>query len=144
MENFKSLFNVLLVEDNPADVELTVEAFKQCNAPVQIKVVSNALEALDFLRGDKGVLPDLIMLDLNLPGWDGKSLLREIKSDSRLRKVPVIILSTSSAGKDVMESYSLHANCYIVKPMDIDSFFEKIKTIEKFWLHTVLLPSTVT
>lgn len=142
MENFKSLFNVLLVEDNPADVELTVEAFKQCEAPVKVRAVSNGMEALDYLRGEKNVLPDLIMLDLNLPGWDGKSLLRVIKSDSRLRKVPVIILSTSSASIDVMESYSLYANCYIVKPLDIDSFFEKVRTIEKFWLNTVLLPST--
>lgn len=142
MENFQSLFNVLLIEDNPADVELTEEAFERCDSSINLHAVSSGIEALDYLRDEKHVLPDLIMLDLNLPGWDGKSLLREIKQDSRLRKVPVIILSTSSADSDVLESYSLYANCYIVKPLDIDSFFEKVKTIEKFWLNTVLLPNT--
>lgn len=143
MENYSGSFSVLVVEDNPGDVELTREAFKQCFAEVHIQVASSAMEALHLLRSNVNVLPDLILLDLNLPGWGGKSLLKEIKSDGRLRKIPVIVLSNSSASDDVVESYSLNANCYIVKPLDIDIFFEKIKQIEAFWFHTALLPGTV-
>lgn len=140
MEKKRGPFNVLLIEDNPADVELTLEAFSQCRSDVCIDVMPSGIEALNRLQEQKEELPDLILLDLNLPGWDGKSFLKEIKSDNRLKRIPVIILSTSNADSDVAESYSLNANCYVVKPLDIDLFFEKIKRIEAFWLHTVLLP----
>lgn len=142
VENYNHPFSVLLIEDNPADVELTKEAFSHCLAEISVQVMTNGIDALTFLRDDRHALPDLILLDLNLPGWNGISFLGEIKSDSRLKKIPVIVLSTSNAGKDVMESYDLHANCYIVKPLDIDLFFEKVKNIEVFWLNTVLLPNT--
>ncbi len=101
------------------------------------------MEALDYLRASDTNLPDLILLDLNLPRWDGKSLLREIKSDQSLKRIPVIILTTSNSEQDVVESYDLHANCYIVKPLDIDQFFKRIKGIETFWLETALLPSMI-
>lgn len=140
MEKKRGPFNVLLIEDNPADVELTLEAFSQCRSDVCIDVMPSGIEALNRLQEQKEELPDLILLDLNLPGWDGKSFLKEIKSDNRLKRIPVIILSTSNAESDVAESYSLNANCYVVKPLDIDLFFEKIKRIEVFWLDTVLLP----
>ncbi len=140
MEKKRGPFNILLVEDNPADVELTLEAFSQCHSDVRIAVMPSGIEALNRLREQERQLPDLILLDLNLPGWDGKSFLKEIKSDNRLKRIPVIILSTSNADSDVAESYRLNANCYVVKPLDIDLFFEKIKRIEAFWLDTVLLP----
>lgn len=143
MEYYKIPINILLVEDSPADVALTLEAFKQCNYPAHILVKDNAMEALDYLRASDTNLPDLILLDLNLPRWDGKSLLREIKSDQALKRIPVIVLTTSNSEQDVVESYDLHANCYIVKSLDIDQFFKKIKGIETFWLDTALLPSMV-
>ena len=143
MEYYKIPINILLIEDSPADVALTMEAFKQCHNPVHILVKDNAMEALDYLRASDTNLPDLILLDLNLPRWDGKSLLREIKSDQSLKRIPVIILTTSNSEQDVVESYDLHANCYIVKPLDIDQFFKRIKGIETFWLETALLPSMI-
>lgn len=143
MEHYKIPINILLVEDNPADVALTMEAFKQCQFPTHILVKDNGMEALDHLHKLTNSLPDLILLDLNLPRWDGKSLLKEIKSDARLKRIPVIVLTTSNSEQDVLESYNLHANCYIVKSLDIDQFFKKIKGIETFWLNTALLPSMV-
>jgi chemotaxis family two-component system response regulator Rcp1 len=140
VENYGNPVNILLVEDNPADVELTRQAFKECRGNVSIDVAYNAMDALHYLRSGANPLPMLILLDLNLPGWDGKNLLREIKSDSSLRKIPIIILTTSNSGRDVAESYSLQANCYIVKPLDVDVFFETVKRIEQFWLNTALLP----
>lgn len=140
MEKNRGSFNILLIEDNPADVELTMEAFSRCQTNVNINVMSNCIDALHLLHESTRALPDLILLDLNLPGWDGKGFLKEVKSDNRLKKIPVIILSTSNADNDVAESYRLNANCYVVKPLDIDQFFEKIKRIEAFWLDTVLLP----
>lgn len=105
--------------------------------------MSNGVDAFNYLRSNQDALPALILLDLNLPHWDGKSLLREIKADKVLRKIPVIVLTTSNSNEDVMESYGLHANCYVVKPLDIDEFFQKIKHIEAFWLDTALLPTMV-
>lgn len=139
MKNVKTHYRILLVEDNPADVQLTVEAFKECKSSVQLEAISSAFEALAFLKmGEK--LPDLILLDLNLPGWDGKKFLREIKSDEKLKGIPIIVLTTSNNYQDVKDSYELQASCYIVKPIDIDHFFEVVKRIEEFWLTTALLP----
>lgn len=143
MENYNNRFNVLLVEDNPADVELTKEAFKQCQSSAVIQAMSSGIEALNYLRNVQENLPDAILLDLNLPSWDGKSFLRELKTDGNLRKIPVIVLTTSDTSKDVRESYSLYANSYIVKPLDVDIYFEKIKHLDAFWFRTALLPTKV-
>lgn len=143
MENFKNSINILLVEDNPADAELALEAFKQWQLFLNVQIKQNAMEALHYLRTQAAKLPDLILLDLNLPRWDGKSLLKEIKFDQTLKKIPVIVLTTSDAKQDVEECYNLHANGYIVKSLDIDQYFKKIKGIETFWINTALLPSMV-
>lgn len=143
MENLKNSINILLVEDNPADAELALEAFKQWQLFLNVQIKQNAMEALHYLRTQAAKLPDLILLDLNLPRWDGKSLLKEIKVDQTLKKIPVIVLTTSDAKQDVEECYNLHANGYIVKSLDIDQYFKKIKGIETFWINTALLPSMV-
>ncbi|MFN7120133.1 MAG: response regulator [Saprospiraceae bacterium] len=143
MEHYKSPVNILLVEDNPADAALTLEAFKQCRSHANITVLPNGMEALYYLRSSTIKLPDLILLDLNLPRWDGKNLLQEIKSDAVLKRIPVVVLTSSNARNDVMECYGLHANCYVVKSLDVDQYFENIRDIEKFWLDTALLPSMV-
>lgn len=137
--------NILLVEDNPGDVRLTQEAFREGNLKVQLDVVMDGLEALHFLnkRGpyQDSNRPDLILLDLNLPKKDGREVLSEIKQDPKLRYIPVVILSTSNAEQDVMYSYDLYVNCYINKPVDIDRFFDIIKSIEEFWLNIAILPT---
>jgi two-component system, chemotaxis family, response regulator Rcp1 len=132
---------ILLVEDNPADVRLTQEAFRVSKVHSVLSVVRDGVEAMDFLRRagsytDAG-RPDLIILDLNLPRKDGREVLAEIKGDAKLRRIPVVILTTSRAEKDIIRCYDLNANCYIVKPSDLDQFFEVIHMMERFWLTTV-------
>lgn len=139
MEHSQSFVTILLVEDNAADVELTREAFRYCRTPVQLISIPNAMDALNYLRGMPQNSPALILLDLNLPCWDGKKFLKEIKADNGLKKIPVIVITTSSAHEDVIECYNLHANSYIVKPIDIEQYFQKIKNLEAFWLDTALL-----
>lgn len=138
-------FNILLIEDNPGDVRLTQEAFKEGNKKVILDVVMDGVEAIKFLRKQgvysNSVRPDLILLDLNLPKWDGREVLKEIKSDDKLKQIPVVILTTSIAEKDILISYNLHANCFINKPVDFDHFFEIIQKIEEFWLTTTILPT---
>ena len=135
---------VLLVEDNPADVRLTQEALKEGTIPVHLNVVHDGVEALDFLFHREGYanapVPDLILLDLNLPKKNGREVLTEIKNDSLLKRIPVIIMTTSIADADIQKAYSLNANCYIAKPMDLDEFLRIIRSIEEFWLRTVTLP----
>ena len=135
---------VLLVEDNPADVRLTQEAFKEGKVRNNLNVVPDGVEALRYLRQengyDKSPTPDLILLDLNLPKQDGREVLAEIKQDKELRKIPVVVLTTSQAEEDIMKSYSLHANCYISKPVDLNQFIKVVNTIEDFWLTIVRLP----
>ena len=135
---------ILLVEDNPGDVGLTLEALKEATVPNKLTVVKNGIEALSLLRRQGqyvGVArPDLILLDLNLPKKDGRKVLAEIKADNNLKRIPVVILTTSEDEKDVLESYNLHANCYIVKPLDLDRFITVVKSIEDFWLRIVVLP----
>lgn len=138
---------ILLIEDNPGDVRLTQEAFKESKNDIRLEVVVDGIEAVKFLRHeppyqDKPV-PDLILLDLNLPKWDGREVLGIIKSDAILRRTPVVVLTTSNAGVDVLKSYDLHANCFINKPIDFDQFFDIIHKIEEFWLGTVILPSKI-
>jgi two-component system, chemotaxis family, response regulator Rcp1 len=135
---------ILLVEDNPADVRLTEEAFREGKIHNTLVVARDGVEAMDFLhrRGKyaDAVRPDLILLDLNLPRKDGREVLAEIKADPDLRRIPVVVLTTSRAEMDIVRSYNLHANCYVVKPVDLDQFIGIIQSIESFWLTAVMLP----
>ena len=135
---------ILLVEDNPGDVRLTQENFKDSKIRNNLCVVDDGVEALAFLRreGQYGgaVRPDVILLDLNLPRKDGREVLAEIKADPELRRIPVVILTISSADEDIIRSYDLHANCYITKPIDLEQFGKVVKAIGDFWLTMVKLP----
>lgn len=137
--------NILLVEDNPGDIRLAQEAFKEVKIKINLSIAMNGVEALDILRKktpfEKATTPDLIILDLNLPKKNGIEVLSEIKNDERLRSIPVVVLTTSSAEQDVLSCYSSHVNCYIRKPVDYDLFFNVVRKIEEFWLSTAVLPS---
>jgi chemotaxis family two-component system response regulator Rcp1 len=136
---------ILLVDDSPADVALTQEAFsdnKLCN---NLSVVHDGVEAMDFLR-KKGPYasvptPDIILLDLNMPRKDGREVLAEIKADDVLKYIPVVIMTVSKDDKDIFESYRLHANCYIKKPVKFAEFVEVVRSLENFWFSVVTLPS---
>jgi len=137
---------ILLVEDNPADVRLTQEALKDAHVPEHsLIVVRDGLEAMAYLRQQGKYAdvrtPDLVLLDLNLPGRSGHDVLREIKTCPALRHIPVIVLSTSACHEDITQAYALHANCYIVKPVDLGSFVEIMKHIWQFWFGIVQLPT---
>jgi chemotaxis family two-component system response regulator Rcp1 len=135
---------ILLVEDNPGDVRLTQEVFKESKIRNKLHVVKDGVEAMDFLhrqgKGANGVRPDLILLDLNLPKKDGREVLAEIKADDDLKRIPVVVLTISKAEEDILRSYSLHANCYLNKPIEFEQFFNLVKYIEEFWLTIVKLP----
>ncbi len=135
---------ILLVEDNPGDVRLTQEVLKEGKVHNHLSVVQDGVEAMLFLRrqGPYGEAPhpDLVLLDLNLPKKDGREVLMEIKSDDELKCIPVVILTTSQAEEDILKAYSLHGNCYITKPVDLNQFIKVIKSIEEFWLTIVKLP----
>ncbi len=135
---------ILLVEDNPGDVRLTIEVLKESQVHHNLNVVPDGREAVAYLQAKPphtGVKkPDLILLDLNLPGISGQEVLGIIKNDHALRRIPVIVLTTSIAEQDVLLSYDLHANCYIAKPVDIEHFVEVIKVLEEFWFNIVSLP----
>lgn len=137
---------ILLVEDSPGDVRLTKEALKEGKVLNNLHVVGDGVEALAFLRKEgsykNAVRPDLILLDLNLPKKDGREVLEEIKSDPVLKRIPVVILTTSNAEKDILKSYELHANCYVTKPVDFEQFITVVKSVEDFWLTVVKLPKT--
>ena len=139
--------NILLIEDNPGDVRLTQEAFKEGRMAVNLSVVMDGVEAIRYLRKEgefgEAIRPDLILLDLNLPRRDGREVLEDIKADDELKRIPVVVLTTSNAEQDVLRTYSLHANCYINKPVDFDQFFDVIQKIEDFWLSTAILPSMI-
>ena len=132
---------ILLVEDNPADVRLTIEALKDARVANRLHVARDGVEAMRMLRDETGTVPrpDLILLDLNLPRKDGREVLQEIKQDDTLRHIPVVILSTSQAEQDVLQSYRLRANAFITKPVEIDQFFEVVRSMEHFWLEVVKL-----
>jgi len=138
-------FEILLVEDNPGDVFLTQEAFRESRLAHRLSVVEDGEEAVRFLRrqGEHQAAPkpDLILLDLNLPRKDGREVLAEVKSDDALRHIPIIVLTTSEADQDVRRAYKLHANCYLTKPIRMDDFLQKIKSVEDFWLGLVRLPA---
>ncbi|HOP06452.1 MAG TPA: response regulator [candidate division Zixibacteria bacterium] len=135
---------ILLVEDNPGDVRLTVEALKEGKVANNLTVAVDGVEALDALhkRGkfEDAADPDLILLDLNLPRKDGRQVLEEIKEDPSLRAIPVVILTTSQNEEDVIRSYKLHANCFVSKPVELEEFLNVVKSVEDFWLSIVRLP----
>lgn len=136
---------ILLVKDSAADVRLTMEALKEAKVANQLTVVDDGVKAMDFLRRNgcysDAPRPDLILLDLNLPCKDGREVLAEIKADLVLRRIPVVVLTTSSAQEDILKAYDLHANCYITKPVDFRQFMVVVRAIEEFWLTIVKLPS---
>jgi two-component system, chemotaxis family, response regulator Rcp1 len=138
-------FQILLVEDNPADVLLTQEAFSESKIRHRLWCVTDGEQALQFLRqtGEYGDAPrpDVVLLDLNLPKKDGREILAEIKADPTLRQIPVIVLTTSKSEQDIFRAYKLHANCYLTKPVDLDEFVAKIRSLEDFWLSIVRLPA---
>lgn len=135
---------ILLVEDNPGDVRLTKEALVDGKVINNLSVVIDGQEAMDFLRKKgkyaKAIRPDLILLDLNLPKKDGREVLQEVKSDPKLKKIPIVVLTTSQAELDVMTSYEHHANCYITKPVDFGQFIKVVRSVENFWFSIVTLP----
>jgi two-component system, chemotaxis family, response regulator Rcp1 len=136
---------ILLVEDNPDDAALTQETLREGRIRNHVSLVEDGVEALAFLRreapfGD-APRPDLILLDLQLPRKNGREVLAEIKGDPSLKRIPVVIMTTSSAERDIFESYNLHANCYVTKPIELDEFIAAIRKIEQFWLTIVKLPA---
>ncbi|HEV2856155.1 MAG TPA: response regulator [Thermoanaerobaculia bacterium] len=137
---------ILLVEDNPGDVRLTREALKEGKIKNNLHVVEDGAAALEFLerrRPHAGApVPDLILLDLNLPRMNGVEVLAEVKRSERLRRIPVVILTTSEAEEDILRSYELHANCYVTKPVGLEQFLRVVKQIDSFWLEVVKLPPT--
>jgi two-component system response regulator len=136
--------NILLVEDNPGDADLAREALVNSKMNNNLHVVDDGEKAMAFLRREGSYAdvprPDLILLDLNLPKKDGRQVLAEIKSDNELKRIPVVILTTSQAEEDVLKTYNLHANCYITKPIDLNQFLHVVRSIEDFWLSIVVLP----
>ncbi|RQV97401.1 response regulator [bacterium] len=138
------LVEILLVEDNPGDIRLTQEAFKQSKVSNRLHIATDGLEALAFLKREglyeDAPIPDLILLDLNLPKKEGREVLEEIKQDKTLRHIPVVVLTISDADDDIRETYNLHANCFITKPVDFNQFVKVVQFIEKFWLTVVDLP----
>jgi len=140
----KEPIDILLVDDNPADIRLTQEAFKEVTIRSTLHIVRDGAEALSFLqrtdRFSAAPRPDLILLDLNLPKKDGREVLAELKNAPAFKSIPIVILTTSSAEEDIRHTYNHHANCYITKPADLDEFIDVVKQIEQFWLSIVQLP----
>jgi len=138
------IIQILLVEDSPGDIRLTQEAMIDSKFQNQLHVVQDGVEAMEFLRRigkyQDAPQPDLVLLDLNLPRKDGRSVLQEMKQDVNLRRIPVVILTSSDDEHDILRSYDLHANCYITKPLDLQQFVTIVKTIENFWFQIVKLP----
>jgi CheY-like chemotaxis protein len=138
--------DLLLVEDNPADVRLVQEALKNASVPVQLSVARDGVEALEFLRREGKFLsaprPKLVLLDLNLPRKNGREVLSEIKTDPELKRIPVVVMTTSTAPQDIDKSYSLNANCYVTKPAELDDFFAVIRCIERCWLNPATMAAT--
>ncbi|WP_442947726.1 response regulator [Nostoc sp.] len=135
---------VLLVEDNPGDAQLTRIALEDSKISIHLNVVEDGVEAMAFLRKQdkyvKAAHPDIVLLDLNLPRKDGREVLAEIKGDENLKRIPVVVLTTSQAEEDILKAYNLCANCYITKPVDFDQFVKIVQSIENFWFAIVKLP----
>jgi CheY-like chemotaxis protein len=142
----KGKIDIMLVEDNPADARLTEEAMRECGVPTSLHHVWDGEQAMGFLRreGDfsDAPRPDIVLLDLNMPKMDGRAVLSQLKADPNLMTIPVVVLTTSEAEEDILNSYELHANCYVQKPVDLDKFMSIIGLIENFWLSVVRLPPT--
>jgi CheY-like chemotaxis protein len=142
--NNESLIEILLVEDDPGDVRLTMEALKKSKVHTHLNVVGDGIEALAFLRRQgkykDAPHPDIILLDLNMPRMDGRELLVQLKADPDLHRIPAVVLTTSAAEEDIARSYELHANCYITKPVDLSQFMKIVLSIEDFWFTVVKLP----
>jgi len=139
------MVDILLVEDNEGDARLALEAMRDSKLRNTLHRVADGEEAMAFLRKEgkhsAAPRPDLILLDLNLPKKDGRQVLAEIKSDDDLKRIPVVILTVSSAEEDILKTYNLHANCYITKPIDLDQFMKVVRSVEDFWLTIVKLPN---
>ena len=135
---------ILLVEDNPGDERLTREALREGKVYNNLHWVKDGVEAMEFLRRQGrhagAARPDIVLLDLNLPRKDGREVLQDIKGDAELKRIPVVVLTTSKAEEDVLRSYNLHANCYVTKPVDLEKFIVVVKSIDAFWLTVVTLP----
>ncbi|MEH2325742.1 MAG: response regulator [Nostoc sp.] len=146
MDTIKAIMpiEVLLVEDNPGDAQLTRIALEDSKISIHLNVVEDGVEAMAFLRKQdkyvKAAHPDIVLLDLNLPRKDGREVLAEIKGDENLRRIPVVVLTTSQAEEDILKAYNLCANCYITKPVDFDQFVKIVQSIENFWFAIVKLP----
>lgn len=144
MRNTPEVFEILLVEDNPGDARLAQEALKEGRMTSRLKVVVDGVEAMAYLRHEGQYAgsprPHLVLLDLNLPRKDGRQVLAEMKADDDLRRIPVVVLTTSQAEQDILRSYDLHANCYITKPVDLDRFISVVRSIEEYWCSVVTLP----
>lgn len=145
MSDIHELVQILLVEDNPGDVRLTQEALKEAKFRNTVHVVGDGVEALAYLRQQGKYIaatrPHMVMLDLNMPRMDGREVLEAIKKDPDLRRIPVVVLTSSEAETDIARAYELYANCYVTKPVDIDHFLQVVKSIEEFWVEIVRLPS---
>jgi two-component system, chemotaxis family, response regulator Rcp1 len=144
MESNTRSIEILLVEDNPGDARLTLEAMREAKLRNRLHVVEDGVEAMEFLRrqgrfGD-APRPDLILLDLNLPRKDGREVLAEVKADPDLKRIPVVVLTTSQSEEDVARAYDLHANCYVTKPVDLAQFMKIVAQIDEFWVKVVTLP----
>jgi chemotaxis family two-component system response regulator Rcp1 len=143
-ENVGKPVDILLVEDNPGDVRLTKEALRDAKVCNKIFVAKDGVEAMEFLRKEGSFadmpMPDIILLDLNLPRKDGREVLAEIKRDPKLKHIPVAILTSSKADEDILKAYNFHANCYITKPVDINGFVHIMHSLEEFWFTIVKLP----
>ncbi len=143
-ESDGSLVEILLVEDNPGDVRLTKEAMKEGKMRNNLSVANDGVEAMAFLRKEgkfaDAPRPDVVLLDLNLPKKDGREVLAEIKADPDLRRIPVVVLTSSKADEDIISSYDSHANCYVTKPGDLEQFMEVVRSVEGFWVQIVKLP----
>ncbi len=135
---------ILLVEDDIGDIELTKEALEESKLQINLNVVRDGVEAIAYLRREgefsNAIAPDLILLDLNLPRMDGREVLQEMKSDNRLRHIPVVVLTTSDTDEDILSSYNLGANCYVNKPLGLEEFTKIVRSIEDFWFTIVKLP----
>jgi CheY-like chemotaxis protein len=144
MNNITRPVEILLVEDNPGDVRLAVEALREGKVHVNMSVVNDGVEAMEFLRRQgpfaHAPRPDLILLDLNMPRKDGREVLAELKADDDLKRIPVVVLTTSKAEEDILKSYNLNANCYITKPVDLHQFIHVVRSVQEFWLTVVKLP----
>ncbi len=139
--------DILLVEDNPGDIRLTQEAFRDGKLLNRLTAVSDGEQAMAFLRRqgkyERVRQPDLVLLDLNLPRKDGREVLAEVKADPDLRRIPVVVVTSSRAEEDILKAYNLHTNCYVTKPVDLVKFVAVVKSIEHFWVHIVKLPSKI-